>query len=216
MTAPELLPCPFCGGSAKVTGSRYGSARAYQVMCLDCNASSGFLAFEEDAIAAWNRRADIAAAAIAERDALRAVLEGMEFRNLDVIATQGADAGLALGTMAKQAIVAERDALRAEVERLRGVAKPSLDEIKAVMDVRLQSMAEARSMRELVLSKALRDLLSACEAEFGRVKDLTEYDFDEEPVGMGQTIDGTPDPMAITFGHLRRADAALAALEGKP
>lgn len=50
-------------------------------------------------------RADIAAALVAERDALRSVLEGMEFRDLDGIAKLGRDEALALGKMAKQAIL---------------------------------------------------------------------------------------------------------------
>lgn len=58
MTAPELKPCPFCGGkpylaNVEMVGCAY-------VVCTDCRAQ-GDDASREGAIAAWNRRADLAA-----------------------------------------------------------------------------------------------------------------------------------------------------------
>ena len=57
----ELLPCPFCGGKARW---RYQKPIGW-VMCKECGASSAALSdnYEEadcqqEAIAAWNRRAD--------------------------------------------------------------------------------------------------------------------------------------------------------------
>lgn len=61
----------------------------------------------------------------------------------------------------------------------------------------------------------LKDLLAACEDDCGAVGDLTEYDGDDEPVGGGLNDDGSPDPMALTFGHLRRAARAIAKAEGR-
>jgi Lar family restriction alleviation protein len=61
--APELLPCPFCGGEASATNYIVEGA----VRCSDCRAyvsrthghdEAGY----EEAIAAWNTRADLIAA----------------------------------------------------------------------------------------------------------------------------------------------------------
>ena len=53
----SLLPCPFCGGEAHL-GSQPGGAF---VNCTECMASTNVLTgianSEEDAVAAWNRRA---------------------------------------------------------------------------------------------------------------------------------------------------------------
>ncbi len=63
MTAPELKPCPFCGGEASLIT---GDECAY-VQCLDVKMHRGpFIDGDNDAVseaaAAWNRRADLAAA----------------------------------------------------------------------------------------------------------------------------------------------------------
>lgn len=54
---------------------------------------------------------------------------------------------------------------------------------------------------------ALKALLDAATEDFGTP---SEGDEDNEAVGGGMNDDGSPDPMTITFGHLRRASAALA------
>ena len=55
----RLLPCPFCGGEAGID-KRYAEfyTKVYAVMCRECGASSKHRTKEEDAIKAWNRRAD--------------------------------------------------------------------------------------------------------------------------------------------------------------
>ena len=54
MTAPELKPCPFCGGKPYLANvAMVGCA---YVVCTDCRAQ-GDDASQEGAIAAWNRRA---------------------------------------------------------------------------------------------------------------------------------------------------------------
>ena len=60
-----LLPCPFCGGEAKIK-SRYigygsvglGAHDWYSVECKECRAKGYEYGMEPEAIAAWNRRAD--------------------------------------------------------------------------------------------------------------------------------------------------------------
>lgn len=53
----DLLPCPFCGGTAAITlGVRQDAVKTVDVICQDC--SGAMLAFcEDDAIADWNTRA---------------------------------------------------------------------------------------------------------------------------------------------------------------
>lgn len=51
---PDLLPCPFCGGEAKI--SRSGRYSLFCAYCVDCDTNGGHYFTEEDAIAAWNRR----------------------------------------------------------------------------------------------------------------------------------------------------------------
>lgn len=60
-----LLPCPFCGGEARIK-SRYigygsvglGARDWYTVECNECRAKSDEYGAELEAIAAWNRRAE--------------------------------------------------------------------------------------------------------------------------------------------------------------
>lgn len=59
-----LLPCPFCGGDARIK-SRYigygsvglGARDWYTVECNECRAKSDEYGAELEAITAWNRRA---------------------------------------------------------------------------------------------------------------------------------------------------------------
>lgn len=70
MTAPELKPCPFCGGNASISKDhdQDGGGAFYAVKCHKCRAkSSEIYAVETCNIHftqvrdAWNRRADLAA-----------------------------------------------------------------------------------------------------------------------------------------------------------
>ena len=61
MTAPELKPCPFCGGEADIWRAHEG--RTAWIACMGkCVVliSKEYLS-DDEAIAAWNRRADLAA-----------------------------------------------------------------------------------------------------------------------------------------------------------
>lgn len=52
----DLLFCPFCGGEA-IYGKSEASGRV-RAVCVDCLASTDWLAGTDDAAAAWNRRAE--------------------------------------------------------------------------------------------------------------------------------------------------------------
>ena len=69
-----LLPCPFCGCGAAITGTEWGGREQYFVACTgpDCHCAVGenydrdacpeySFSSKDDAIAAWNRRAALAA-----------------------------------------------------------------------------------------------------------------------------------------------------------
>ena len=51
----ELLPCPFCGGEAELTGF---DAPEYWVWCPSCKASTDAHTCKGGAIEAWNTRYD--------------------------------------------------------------------------------------------------------------------------------------------------------------
>lgn len=50
----KLKPCPFCGGN----NLSIDGITVYWVECKDCNASISGHETEEEAIEAWNMRAD--------------------------------------------------------------------------------------------------------------------------------------------------------------
>lgn len=77
MTAPELLPCPFCGSAAKITEGdaihTFHRSPGFYVGCRSCEAimgcqcecdygNSGDFKTPEAAAAAWNARAPLPAA----------------------------------------------------------------------------------------------------------------------------------------------------------
>lgn len=66
MTDAKLLPCPFCGNDGKDSFNHppeldefYHSwfLKSYRVKCGECSARRDYSDSEEDAVAAWNRRA---------------------------------------------------------------------------------------------------------------------------------------------------------------
>ena len=56
----DLKPCPFCGGEGVVQRREYkGYMETFGVVCFDCCAETRpFYNTEEEAIKAWNRRAN--------------------------------------------------------------------------------------------------------------------------------------------------------------
>jgi Lar family restriction alleviation protein len=85
MTAPDLKPCPFCGGNKTVIcKTDYDGGDAYAVSCRypDCHGAIftlgyGYFFTKDEAIAAWNTRA-VDPAAIREaalREALKIIDE---------------------------------------------------------------------------------------------------------------------------------------------
>lgn len=68
--APDLQPCPFCGGKA-----RLGNCQGYDVVeCETCGIETGAAFVDDDPVAFWNRRPDHPDAArldLVERHGLR-------------------------------------------------------------------------------------------------------------------------------------------------
>lgn len=59
--ADELLPCPFCGGKARIADATECGPSAYVVTCDGCDCSSRvYVALKDDVtrllIEAWNKR----------------------------------------------------------------------------------------------------------------------------------------------------------------
>lgn len=53
----ELKPCPFCGGKADIYEPDV-DIETHLVYCTKCQAETQLFAKREEAIEAWNRRAD--------------------------------------------------------------------------------------------------------------------------------------------------------------
>lgn len=53
----ELLPCPFCSGTAKDwPHEAYSDHKIYQIGCVQCGATAAWADSVEEAQAAWNKR----------------------------------------------------------------------------------------------------------------------------------------------------------------
>jgi Lar family restriction alleviation protein len=53
----ELLPCPFCGGEARIIDLEDPEYKYYQIRCSKCMCKTATHLGMEATIAAWNRRA---------------------------------------------------------------------------------------------------------------------------------------------------------------
>ncbi|WP_196601576.1 Lar family restriction alleviation protein [Pectinatus frisingensis] len=59
----KLKPCPFCGGTPNMHNDdnkhpKFSKVVFWQIYCLDCCTSTGWYNSTNDAVNAWNRRAD--------------------------------------------------------------------------------------------------------------------------------------------------------------
>lgn len=55
----KLKPCPFCGGKAyRKINYDFDGKEIYNVCCENCNARTEYGYSEQEAIEAWNRRAE--------------------------------------------------------------------------------------------------------------------------------------------------------------
>ena len=56
----QLKPCPFCGSEAELGGviNPFLNERRYQVSCNYCGGQTLFLQSAEEAVTAWNTRAE--------------------------------------------------------------------------------------------------------------------------------------------------------------
>ena len=52
--ADKLVPCPFCGGDAKLRKSDFG----FYVICEDCMVVTQTYSTDDDAISTWNKRSN--------------------------------------------------------------------------------------------------------------------------------------------------------------
>ena len=57
MNNEKLKPCPFCGGEAKVLGTKYEGGD-YYIVCERCRVRVGSYSNPVEAIEAWNKRAN--------------------------------------------------------------------------------------------------------------------------------------------------------------
>jgi len=53
----ELLPCPFCGGKAKILRLEHEHKKYYKIYCTKCNVRQYRKRKKHEAIKAWNTRA---------------------------------------------------------------------------------------------------------------------------------------------------------------
>ena len=73
MDAPELLPCPFCGGAAHVDGTSWTTRDGKDQAWATCKKCGTYGPSSTNAIAAWNRRAT--PEALAADPAVKALVE---------------------------------------------------------------------------------------------------------------------------------------------
>ena len=60
MNAETIATCPFCGGDPAIIHNTVDfKAVSHAITCFGCEAGTKFYTDEADAIAAWNRRADL-------------------------------------------------------------------------------------------------------------------------------------------------------------
>lgn len=114
MSAPELKPCPFCGGKPYLANvAMVGCA---YVVCTDCRMQSDD-GGEDRVVAAWNRRADMPPtdAEVMNHPKVKALVEALGFyADKDSWVSEdpylSADADVDCGDIARAALAAIQEA----------------------------------------------------------------------------------------------------------
>jgi Lar family restriction alleviation protein len=107
----DLLNCPFCGGDAQTD---FIEGESYLIECYACRAETGIKDSEEDAIAAWNRRAQ------SEGEAPQAVPDRIQSKWLREIAQ---DAGFNLNMRQELVVPAPHHDVEPYLRRLLKLVK---------------------------------------------------------------------------------------------
>ena len=100
--APELKPCPFCGGAAELREEHDNS----WVSCSECQVSVEGFEFSEDASSAWNTRPDIPATdekVKALREALQHLVDLDDMNTTAAMEQEGIDKARAAIARAREA-----------------------------------------------------------------------------------------------------------------
>lgn len=83
--APELLPCPFCGYGVAEAGREPQRLNLWHVFCSECDSGGPSCETEAEAIAAWNRRADLAAPSAPAHDLRQRIYDLLrDYRQFEV------------------------------------------------------------------------------------------------------------------------------------
>ena len=139
MSAIELLPCPFCGGEAKlIEGEECAYVQCLQVKCHRGPFVDGDNAAADEAVDEWNRRTDLSQASVAA--ALEAAAELLDSEADDLVASASRFRG---GTNPHHSRMDLATVLRVRASNVRALITPAQrTALQAAIDA---AVAEARA-----------------------------------------------------------------------
>ena len=163
--APELLPCPFCGGEPYTRTRQDEDLSTHNIVdwhfvgCLDCDVSFGIPDGYDCGTASeqWNTRADTAQAMVAERDALAEAIDSEHSQHGNIWRFWRGIADKAVAN--RKTAEAERDAL---VEKL--------TQAEGALNICSWSWGECNRILEETEAK-----LSKCEALLAKAADVIDW-----------------------------------------